>query len=115
MSADGHVDYQVKTRYSDGRGAARVDKEGDINVSFPRAPGSTSTSTALFGSKAAKEKDQEDVEADDFGDTVDDSTAGVDHHEAWRFLLAGGVAGAGTSHLSSLLHPRTLKHRAREE
>lgn len=95
IGAKYRADYQVKTRYSDGRGAARVDKEGDINVSFPRAPGSTSTSTALFGSKAAKEKDQEDVDADDFGDIVDDSSTGVDHHEAWRFLLAGGVAGAG--------------------
>lgn len=109
LRADKELDYQVKTRYSDGRGAARVDKEGDINVSFPRAPGSTSTSTALFGSKAAKEKDQEDVDADDFGDTVDDSAAGVDHHEAWRFLLAGGVAGAGTSCLCSLLPPPTLR------
>lgn len=95
------TDYQVKTRYSDGRGAARVDKEGDINVSFPRAPGSTSTSTALFGSKADKEKDQDEAD-DDFGDTVDETAAQVDHHEAWRFLLAGGVAGAGGSS-SSLL------------
>jgi solute carrier family 25 phosphate transporter 23/24/25/41 len=87
----------VTTRYSDGRGAARVDKDGDINVSFPRPPGSTSTSTALFGSKADKEKDQDqdDAEEDDFADTVDE-TAHVDHNEAWRFLLAGGVAGAGT-------------------
>jgi solute carrier family 25 phosphate transporter 23/24/25/41 len=76
-----------------------VDKDGDINVSFPRAPGSTSTSTALFGSKADKEKDQDEAadEDDDFEDTVDESAPQVDHHEAWRFLLAGGVAGAGTS------------------
>jgi solute carrier family 25 phosphate transporter 23/24/25/41 len=81
----------VATRYNDGRGAARVDKEGDINVSFPRPPGSTSTSTALFGPKS------QDHQEDDFEDTVEE--AQVDHHEAWRFLLAGGVAGAGT-HIS---------------
>jgi len=81
-------DYQVTTRYNDGRGAARVDKDGDLNVSFPRPPGSTSTSTALFGSKSDKDKPEED---DDFQDTEDPP---VDHHEAWRFLLAGGVAGA---------------------
>lgn len=78
-----------------------MDKDGDINVSFPRAPGSTSTSAALFGSKADKDKDLDDVEDDDFGDTVDESEAQVDHHEAWRFLLAGGVAGAGESKLCS--------------
>lgn len=74
-----------------------MDKEGDINVSFPRAPGSTSTSTALFGSKADKERELEEAE-DDFGDTIDDSAPQVDSHEAWRFLLAGGVAGAGMSY-----------------
>lgn len=82
-----------------------MDKEGDINVSFPRAAGSTSTSTALFGSKADKEKDQDEVDEDDFGDTVDETTAHVDHHEAWRFLLAGGVAGAGESSPSPPLSP----------
>jgi hypothetical protein len=53
----------------------------------------------LFGSKADKEKDQDEAadEDDDFEDTVDESAPQVDHHEAWRFLLAGGVAGAGTS------------------
>lgn len=74
-----------------------MDKEGDINVSFPRAPGTTSTSTALFGSKADKEKELDEVE-DDFGDTIDDSAPQADSHEAWRFLLAGGVAGAGKSY-----------------
>ena len=68
-----------------------MDKEGDINVSFPRPPGSTSTSTALFGPKS------KDNQEDDFEDTVEE--AQVNHHEAWRFLLAGGVAGAGKQHV----------------
>lgn len=84
-----------------------MDKEGDINVSFPRAPGSTSTSTALFGTKGAKEDAHPDDDDDEYGDTVDEQPAQVDHHEAWRFLLAGGVAGAGTFFLSALLIAET--------
>ena len=41
-------------------------------------------------------KEQED----DFGDAVDQGEVEMTHedrHEAWRFLLAGGVAGAGMS------------------
>ena len=63
-----------------------MDKEGDLNVSFPKAPG------IPVGTGKGKEK------ADDFGDTVDEEEVEMpqeDRHEAWRFLLAGGVAGAG--------------------
>lgn len=82
--------YQVRKRFSDGRGAARVDKDGDLNVSFPKPPGQTSTSQALFGTIK-----QEDEEEDEFADAVDGEGPHEDRHEAWRFLLAGGVAGAG--------------------
>ncbi|KAK4688162.1 hypothetical protein P7C73_g1947, partial [Tremellales sp. Uapishka_1] len=83
--------YQVRKRFGDGRGAARVDKEGDINVSFPKAPGGPEGSTAShwFGA------DSDPADNEDFGDTVDEpETQLEDRHEAWRFLLAGGVAGA---------------------
>ena len=91
--------YQVRKRYSDGRGAARVDKEGDITVSFPRAPPpSSSSSSTSTDTKGVGKRDE------DFADTVDDDegdeeqTEGQqDRHDAWRFLLAGGIAGAGQS------------------
>ena len=86
--------YQVRKRFSDGRGAARVDKEGDLNVSFPKSPSQpqVSTASALFGT--AKDRDDDD----EFGDTVDEQDMVTeDRHEAWRFLLAGGIAGAGRS------------------
>jgi solute carrier family 25 phosphate transporter 23/24/25/41 len=80
----------VRKRFSDGRGAARVDKEGDINVSFPKAPDGPqhSTASALFGTAKGKDK------AEDFQEPVEPQE---DRHEAWRFLLAGGIAGAGES------------------
>lgn len=77
----------MRKRFSDGRGAARVDKEGDINVSFPKAPvGGTAVPKHL--------DDNEDEEYADGGEVAHE-----DRHEAWRFLLAGGVAGAGESSL----------------
>lgn len=89
--------YQVRKRFSDGRGAARVDKDGDLNVSFPKPPGQASTSSALFGAGTAQ-KEQE-PEEDEFADTLDGDAAQEDRHEAWRFLLAGGIAGAGESYV----------------
>jgi len=83
--------YQVRKRFSDGRGAARVDKEGDLNVSFPKAPGLPQNTQGVGKGKGKEE---------DFWDTVDEEEVEVpqeDRHEAWRFLLAGGVAGAGAS------------------
>ncbi|ORX36264.1 mitochondrial carrier domain-containing protein [Kockovaella imperatae] len=68
--------YQVRKRFSDGRGAARVDKEGDLNVSFPKSQGDTPAPSS-----------------DEFADDSDGAPQ-EDRHEAWRFLLAGGEAGA---------------------
>lgn len=92
--------YQVRKRFSDGRGAARVDKDGDISVSFPRSAGQTSTSSALFGSGSAQ-----DEEEDEFADPIDGDAAHEDRHEAWRFLLAGGIAGAGALRLEGRRSP----------
>ena len=104
--------YQVRKRFSDGRGAARVDKDGDLNVSFPKPPGQAGSTVSGFFKKP-KEDDE-----DDNDELLDDHDHGPDvnedRHEAWRFLLAGGVAGAGES--VNLLHSnpqptlRTLPH-----
>ena len=68
-----------------------MDKEGDLNVSFPKAPG--------LGLQAGNGKGKEKEKEDDFGDTVDEEVEmPQDRHDAWRFLLAGGVAGAGGFH-----------------
>ena len=92
--------YQVRKRFSDGRGAARVDKDGDLNVSFPKPPGQASTSTALFGGGShGQPKEKEPEPEDEFADTMDGETVQEDRHEAWRFLLAGGIAGAGELNL----------------
>ncbi|ODN76545.1 hypothetical protein L202_05207 [Cryptococcus amylolentus CBS 6039] len=89
--------YQVRKRFSDGRGAARVDKEGDINISFPKAPNAPSTSTAAGFFHPPKSHGLEDEEFADTPSAEDDELlageAQEDRHEAWRFLLAGGVAG----------------------
>ena len=61
--------YQVRKRFSDGRGAARVDKEGDLNVSFPKAP----ISPPKTSPSSVKGKEKED----DFGDTVDEDLWGA--------------------------------------
>lgn len=75
--------YQVRKRLDDGRGAARVDKEGDITISFPRAD--HPSSPPLPAPK----------QAEDFGDDEDEGDRQDGRHEAWRFLAAGGLAGAG--------------------
>ncbi|GFZ43000.1 Uncharacterized mitochondrial carrier [Saitozyma sp. JCM 24511] len=75
--------YQVRKRFSDGRGAARVDKEGDLNVSFPKRP------------PPPPSHEGEEGKGEDFADTLDEEEeVQLDRHEAWRFLLAGGIAGA---------------------
>jgi len=106
--------YQVRKRFSDGRGAARVDKDGDLNVSFPKPPGQAGSTVSGFFKKP-KEDDE-----DDNDELLDDHDHGPDvnedRHEAWRFLLAGGVAGAGESvkllhfNLSSTRPYNTLPH-----
>lgn len=89
--------YQVRKRFSDGRGAARVDKDGDLNVSFPKPPGQTGSTVSAFFKKSK----EDDVVEDDVDGLLDDHDQGADasedRNEAWRFLLAGGVAGAGES------------------
>ena len=77
--------YQVRKRFSDGRGAARVDKEGDISVSFPKKPAESSSSSKNANNKR---------DGDEFGDEGGHAPH-EDKHEAWKFLLAGGEAGAG--------------------
>ena len=93
----------------DGRGAARVDKEGDFSGSFPKthAEQKGADQATLFpgGTREKHELAPDEVsDDDDFADDVE----GVqeDRHEAWRFLLAGGIAGAGESSPSycRLLH-----------
>jgi len=83
--------YQVHKRFSDGRGAARVDKDGEPIPSFPKAPGSPEHSTAAG---FLLHHDQ-DSPVDDLDDTIDEDEEMIheDRHEAWRFLLAGGIAG----------------------
>lgn len=80
--------YQVRKR-SDGRGAARVDKEGDISISFPKR---ASPPPVL-------ERDDEE-DGDQYADTLEQESAPEERNEAWRFLLAGGLAGAGESSYS---------------
>lgn len=74
----------MRKRFSDGRGAARVDKEGDINISFPKRP-------------APLPGDGDGTADDEYADQVEDTSIGSTGNEAWRFLLAGGIAGAGKS------------------
>lgn len=89
--------YQVHKRFSDGRGAARVNMDGDPNPSFPKAPGDPEHSTAE-GFLHPPERRDDMPAGDDFDDMADldedDEYSIEDHkHDAWRFLLAGGIAG----------------------
>jgi solute carrier family 25 phosphate transporter 23/24/25/41 len=87
--------YQVHKRFSDGRGVARVDKDGDLNPSFPKAPGGPEHSTAA-GFLLHYEHTESPVDnLDDAVDVEDEEVYIIDEgrHDAWRFLLAGGVAG----------------------
>jgi solute carrier family 25 phosphate transporter 23/24/25/41 len=114
--------YQVKKRFPDGRGAARVNMDGDLSVSFPKSTASNPNSSNATSSSNPKTPEEmancreseaslvdghEDCGARQ-GSLVDHSDSSVqegdedteDHmefnrHVAWKFLLAGGVAGAG--------------------
>ncbi len=106
--------YQVKKRYPDGRGAARVNMEGDLNVSFPKSLTSAS-STPPSSPRSASRRTLSDEECDqelnkgtsdfDVVDGHDGHAHGDDEeydeqdisgiHVAWKFLLAGGIAGLG--------------------
>lgn len=118
--------YQVRKRSSDGRGAARVDKEGDINISFPKRPptpppkpgsasgsgsgsgsGSASLSSSAGGTAGTSQNQGLAGSGDEEDDGYEDQVADTDTHagggsDAWRFLLAGGIAGAGMSFLNVL-------------
>ena len=87
--------YQVRKRFSDGRGAARVDKEGDLNPSFPKT--APDKQNRISGEAGFGDGDPDTQNGDEFGDTVEGQQDGAqeDRHEAWKFLLAGGEAGAG--------------------
>ncbi|WWC98941.1 hypothetical protein V866_005835 [Kwoniella sp. B9012] len=85
--------YQVKKRTSDGRGAARVDKEGDISVSFPKTPNSSQQSTAA-GFFHPPQPHHDEEYADTPGTEPEEEEIVEERSEAWRFLLAGGIAGA---------------------
>lgn len=107
--------YQVKKRFHDGRGAARVNMDGELNVSFPRIP-----TTGAGGTKKPKaEGDDEDEKSslvdgheagevahthaiaiaqgenrEDEEDEEEDEGMMSGKYVAWKFLLAGGIAGA---------------------
>ncbi|KAL1410312.1 hypothetical protein Q8F55_004318 [Vanrija albida] len=87
--------YQVHKKFGDGRGAARVDKDGDLTASFPKAPGSPEHSTAAgFLRKHDHADDKNALDTYDDDDDEDEPLVTEGRHEAWRFLVAGGVAGA---------------------
>ncbi|CAK9779431.1 putative calcium-binding mitochondrial carrier SAL1 [Cutaneotrichosporon oleaginosum] len=89
--------YQVHKRFSDGRGAARVNMDGDPILSFPKAPGGPEHSTAQgFFRPHDHDDPQDDLEdtLDVLGDEDEDYYEPETRHEAWRFLLAGGIAGS---------------------
>lgn len=91
--------YQVHKRFSDGRGAARVNMDGDPILSFPKAPGSPEHSTAQGFFKQHGEEgvddplDDLDTKVDILEDEDEDYYEPETRHESWRFLLAGGIAG----------------------
>jgi hypothetical protein len=88
--------YQVHKRFSDGRGAARVNMDGDPILSFPKAPGGPEHSTAEgFFRPHDHDDPQDDLEdtLDVLEDEDEDYYEPETRHEAWRFLLAGGIAG----------------------
>lgn len=114
--------YQVRKLYSDGRGAARLNSDGDISPSFPSSPPKPSSPTPEQKEQKAQEAKQRSETAASSGSNateVLDSNGevhrhGVDSEEeeeeeeetdsnglsgavALKFLAAGGLAGAGQS------------------
>jgi solute carrier family 25 phosphate transporter 23/24/25/41 len=115
--------YQVRKRFADGRGAARVNMDGDLSVSFPKttvpptsSSGSATTSSSKTSGELADCQAREASLVDGHEDCGVSGSASVDaariahpeeeeeeaddhmefnRHVAWKFLLAGGVAGAG--------------------
>lgn len=88
--------YQVHKRFSDGRGAARVNMDGDPIPSFPKAPGGPEHSTAQGFFRPHEHDDPQDNledKLDVLEDEDEDYYEPETRHEAWRFLLAGGIAG----------------------
>ncbi|KDR83676.1 hypothetical protein GALMADRAFT_110441 [Galerina marginata CBS 339.88] len=83
----------------DGRGAARVNMEGDVSLSAEdKPPESASYKLPHFGSQTTQiPESDEDYEYDEFDEEEEKEE---EHHEfleghtALKFLLAGGVAGA---------------------
>lgn len=106
---DGLQFYQVRKAYSDGRGAARLNSDGDVSPSYPSPPtpasktsttdaqsrrseaGSNPVSTSAGGSDSVEEEEEEEEE----GEEADGN--GLSGMVALKFLGAGGIAGAGLS------------------
>lgn len=89
--------YQVRKRFHDGRGAARVNMDGDVSASFPKFTGPVSGgggSNSAAKEAGARQRSGEGGVADT---EPEEDESGAGKYVAWKFLLAGGVAGAGES------------------
>jgi hypothetical protein len=108
--------YQVKKRYPDGRGAARVNMEGDLNVSFPKtlttsppSPHKRHTVTTEDGERVVVDDETHNVVDGHDDENVQDEEEEYEDMDisgvnvAWKFLLAGGIAGIGGLFLSRCL------------
>lgn len=156
ISVSRETDYQVRKRINDGRGAARLNMDGDLSVSFPKPAPSTTNVTSSSSSNGAashpqvssggladtrvadkasppghqkhaviscKDREARLVDGHEVcdeeirGNAAEQSVEGTDYQHlhdedeeeeeegvsgigadvAWKFLLAGGIAGAGAS------------------
>ncbi|KAF8914681.1 mitochondrial carrier domain-containing protein [Mucidula mucida] len=79
----------------DGKGVARVTMEGDVSLSAedkpPLPPPTTSVSSVDVRTQSTYPDEDEDL---DDGDYDDEPHGWLDGHTAFKFLMAGGVAGA---------------------
>lgn len=82
--------YQVRKRFHDGRGAARVNMDGDVSASFPKFTGPVSGSAGANKEAGARKGAGQVAESE-----PEEDESGAGKYVAWKFLLAGGVAGAG--------------------